>query len=160
MSDQVPTNPPPPAPNYGGMPPVNQDAEHLKLLAIFHYIMGGLTALTGCFFLIYAVIGAGVGFGVPQDPSVTAEDAQAAQAVGALFGVIGVLGTAFCVLLGGLIALSGRKLQQRKGRTFSYIIAAFLCLNMPLGTALGVFTFVVLGRDSVKAMYDEVARIG
>ena len=36
---------------------------------------------------------------------------------------------------------------------FSLVIAALCCLNMPLGTVLGVFTFIVLTRDSVKAQY-------
>jgi hypothetical protein len=36
---------------------VNQDAEHLQLLAIFHYVVGGLAALFSFFPLFYSVIG-------------------------------------------------------------------------------------------------------
>ena len=156
MSDQIPTNPPPPAPGYGGVPPQNpnQDAEHMRLLAIFHYVMGALIAVTGCAFLIFAGAGAIFGFAAPQDPNVSAEDAQVFKIIGAVYGGIGVIGTIMSILCGSLVALSGRKMNQRKGRTFSYVMAGILCTFMPLGTALGVFTFIVLGRDSVRAMYE------
>ena len=37
---------------------MNQDKEHLRLLAIFHYIVAGLAALFSFFPLLYATIGA------------------------------------------------------------------------------------------------------
>jgi hypothetical protein len=33
------------------------DNEHLKLLSIFHYIMGGFSALFGCIPIIHIVLG-------------------------------------------------------------------------------------------------------
>ena len=165
MSDQSPyTSPAPAQPNQPAPPagapyaPPNQDVEHLKLLSIFHYIMGALTALGGCFFLLYVIIGIGVGVGVSQSPDVSPSDAQEAQMMGTIFSVVGGIGTILCFVIGLLIILSGRALHKRKSRTFSYIIAGLLCINMPLGTALGVFTFIVLGRDSVRQLYDEAAR--
>jgi hypothetical protein len=40
-----------------------QEEQHLQLLAIFHYIVGGLTALFACFPLIYLTIGLVMIFG-------------------------------------------------------------------------------------------------
>ena len=37
---------------------MNQDAEHLRLLSIFHYIVGGLAALFSFFPLLYTTVGA------------------------------------------------------------------------------------------------------
>jgi hypothetical protein len=37
----------------------------------------------------------------------------------------------------------------------SFVAACLTCVNVPLGTALGVFTIIVLNRASVKAMYHE-----
>src|SRR5947207_1900012 len=37
---------------------MNQDSEHLRLLAIFHYVVAGLAALFSLFPLIYTTIGA------------------------------------------------------------------------------------------------------
>jgi hypothetical protein len=36
---------------------MNQDTKHLRLLAIFHYVVGALTALFSFFPLIYTTIG-------------------------------------------------------------------------------------------------------
>ena len=36
---------------------MDQDTEHLRLLAIFHYVVSGLAALFSCFPLLYAIIG-------------------------------------------------------------------------------------------------------
>ena len=35
------------------------------------------------------------------------------------------------------------------------VIAAINCLHIPIGTMLGIFTFIVLGRDSVRKLYDD-----
>jgi hypothetical protein len=50
--------------------------------------------------------------------------------------------------------LSGLFLRARRHRTFSMVIAAINCLHIPIGTALGVFTFIVLGRESVRKLYE------
>ncbi len=50
--------------------------------------------------------------------------------------------------------LSGIYLRARKHRTFSLVVAGMNCLQFPLGTVLGVFTFVVLDRQSVKELYE------
>lgn len=55
--------------------------------------------------------------------------------------------------MGILIIYSGRCLKARRKWMFSVVIAGIMCLNMPLGTILGVFTLVVLLRDSVKHLY-------
>jgi len=44
-------------------------------------------------------------------------------------------------------------LRDRRHRTFSMAIAALDCLHIPFGTILGILTFIVLGRDSVRALY-------
>jgi len=75
------------------------------------------------------------------------------QAVGGIFLLVGC----FIVLLAGtmsvLTILAGRNLARRKGYTFCFVMACISCLSVPLGTALGVFTIVVLMRPSVKQMF-------
>ncbi len=41
----------------------NKDAEHLKLLSIFHYVLGGLTALFSLFPIIHLILGIAVVLG-------------------------------------------------------------------------------------------------
>lgn len=85
------------------------------------------------------------------DGSMSDEEARIA---GGVMGGIGGFVVLVCLVLGGLIAYSGRCIQKRSKRVFSMVIAGILCTSPPLGTALGIFTFIVLTRDSVKALYD------
>jgi hypothetical protein len=51
------------------------------------------------------------------------------------------------------MAASGYGLMHHKWRALSQIGAGLACLNVPMGTALAVFTFIVLDRASVRALY-------
>ena len=53
--------------------------------------------------------------------------------------------------------LVGRGLAQRKRYMFCLVVACVECLFMPFGTVLGVFTIIVLSRDSVKALFGSIA---
>ena len=71
----------------------------------------------------------------------------------------------FYVVIGGFLvalsvcnALSGHYIRKRKNRIFSFIISGINCMQFPLGTALGVFTFIVLSRESVKLTYSANAQ--
>jgi hypothetical protein len=55
---------------------------------------------------------------------------------------------------GVLNVISGLCLRARKYRAFSLVVACVNCLHIPLGTVLGVFTIVVLVRDSVRELYE------
>src|SRR5690606_34060603 len=50
--------------------------------------------------------------------------------------------------------LSGLWIRARKNRVFSLVVAGLNCLQVPFGTVLGVFTILVLARDSVRELYD------
>ena len=74
--------------------------------------------------------------------------------IGWLFVVLGSAAVLVGWTLGGLTIYSGRCINRRRHHTFSLIMAGINCLSIPLGTALGVFTFIVLLRPTVKAQYD------
>jgi hypothetical protein len=80
--------------------------------------------------------------------------------MGGVFGGIGL----FIILLSAvwvvLDLLAGRYLAEARNRGFCMVVAALNCLSVPLGTALGVFTFVVLARPSVEARFARVAAAG
>lgn len=133
---------------------MNQDQEHLKLLSIFHYVVGGIVALFSLFPIIHLVLGIIFVF-APEKANANMHTAPAA--VGWLFmGVAGlmiVIGFTFAVL----IALTGRSIARRKRYTFCLVMAALECLMVPFGTILGVFTIIVLVRDSVKQLFHAPA---
>ena len=66
------------------------------------------------------------------------------------------MGSGFMLLgwaMGILTLISGRAIAQRRWRIFSLVMAGVNCASIPLGTLLGVFTFIVLLRPSVRSLY-------
>lgn len=51
--------------------------------------------------------------------------------------------------------LVGKFINQRRNHLYCLILAGVNCISFPIGTALGVFTFVVLLRDSVKHLFGK-----
>ncbi|HSB11840.1 MAG TPA: hypothetical protein VLM38_20300 [Blastocatellia bacterium] len=131
----------------------NPDEEHLRLLSIFHYVVGGITALCACFPLIHLVVGLTMIF-APERLS-GSEHTPGPERMFGLFFV--VLASAFIILGWALAAANvyvGRCLTRREKHTFCLVVAAVNCINTPIGTVLGVFTIIVLMRPSVKAMFE------
>lgn len=145
-----------------------QDAEHLRWLSIGYYVWGGLIALLGCFGIFHILMGLALvngqfpmtptpgstfpGAGPPFPPA-TAPNNNMPPGFGWIFVGMGSAWMLLSFLLGGLTAYAGRLLTLRKGKTFIQFVAALQCLHMPIGTLLGVFTFIVLGRPSVAALF-------
>ncbi|MDP4623939.1 MAG: hypothetical protein NWT08_02250 [Akkermansiaceae bacterium] len=73
----------------------------------------------------------------------------------AVYAFFGIFILAFCICN----VLSGMWIKKRKNRTFSFVVAAMNCLQFPFGTALGVFTFIVLARPTVKSSYDVSSQV-
>lgn len=135
---------------YEAVPyPQARDADHLNLLATFHYIGGGLTLLFACIPFIHVAIGVLMLSGKFNGPPGQAPP----EAFGWFFVIIGLMVICVGWTLGLLIIYSGRCIKARKKWMFSLVMAGIMCLNVPLGTILGVFTLVVLLRDSVKRLY-------
>ena len=137
------------------------DREHLRLLAIFHYVVGGLHLVFATFCLLYLflflALGSQPGFFPPPPPAAGLHPAPP-QFPAAIFHVMAFFFGGFVLLgwtVGGLTIYSGRCLARHRGKTFSYVVAAINCLSLPFGTILGIFTFVVLGRSSVERLYAE-----
>src|SRR5438477_6340820 len=131
---------------------MNQDAERLRLLAIFHYIVAGLAVLFSLFPLLYTTIGAififVARYGTPK-PS----EELPPEFLGWIFVGLG----SFLFLLGIAMAIciliAGRCLSHCKCYTFTLVMACVECLFIPFGTILGVFTIIALSRESVKALF-------
>src|SRR5881396_1162073 len=131
---------------------MNQDAEHLRLLAIFHYIVAGLAALFSFFPLLYTTIRAIVIF-VPRHGTAKPGEDLPPEFLGWIFLGLG----SFLFLLGITMAIciliAGRCLSHRKRSSFALVMACIECLFIPFGTILGVFTIIVLSRESVRALF-------
>jgi hypothetical protein len=128
---------------------MNQDEEHLKILAVFDYVVGALAALFACFFLFYVVMGAIFIAGPTLGHANDARTAVTSWFMVAFGGMLLFTGWGFA---GALIA-AGRCLSARRHHTFCLVMAGVACIFMPFGTVLGVFTIIVLSRSSVRALF-------
>ena len=126
---------------------MTQDERYLNLLSIFHYVVGGLTALFSCMFFMHVAMGISLlceGF----------KDENLPDRMFAWFFIL--LGVVFILAgwtLAGFIVATGRKLKRRDSHTFCLAVAGLECILMPFGTVLGVFTLVVLMKESVKELF-------
>jgi len=129
---------------------MEKDLEHLKLLSIFHYVVGGLACCCGLLWTLYMLSG---GILIIAAASMTGRDRMGAFIGGAVALLVGTFLLALFETCGILCIVAGRKYGQQQGYWFCFSLAIFLCLNFPLGTALGVFAIIVLNRPSVKALF-------
>ncbi len=134
-------------------PAYNRDEEHLKLLGIFHYVCAGMMMLFSLIFIFHAVIG--LVMLINPQAFESPDGDMPPKAIGLLFAIMGTCPMIFGWTLGILTIVSGRMIQRKRRRTFSLVIAGINCLWMPFGTILGVFTIIVLLRESVIMLYQE-----
>jgi hypothetical protein len=130
------------------------DDEHLKLLSIGYMIAAALTACFSLLGIFYAFMGWAIGYAVSH--SAQAESAQPGpppEFIGWIFGAIGIAIFIFMATMAVLKFMAGRYLRQHTSRTFIMVVAAISCLEVPYGTVLGAFTFIVLGRQSVMRLF-------
>jgi hypothetical protein len=145
--DQTPLTPP-----RSPLPNKTPDEEHLRLLSIFHYIVGGLAGLFALFPIFHLIFGLVMilapekfaGHGQEQPPF-------------ALMGWFFVIFAAMFIILGWTFAVfvltAGRFLARRTHYMFCLVMGGVECIFMPFGTVLGVFTILVLMREPVKRLF-------
>lgn len=129
---------------------MTQDDEQIRLLSIFHYVVSGLAGLFSLFPLLHLIFGlfivfAGESFDDGKGPP--------PAFVGWLFVGFAAVFITLGLILAGCVLAAGRFLTQRRNYTFCLVMASVECVFMPFGTVLGVFTIIVLMRDSVKQQF-------
>jgi hypothetical protein len=135
---------------------MNEDQNHLRMLSVAHYAFGCIGMVFSFFPILHVVVGWTAltapeklgGKGEPLPPF-----------FGWMFLGAGLLAIVLGLTLSISAIISGKKLATREGYWFSFVVACVECMVMPVGTILGVFTIVVLQRDSVKSLY-QMGRSG
>lgn len=130
--------------------------EHLRLLRIGYLIEGWLALAFAFFPLIYVAMGVLMASGAMGHGAHGPSSGPPRESLwlGVGFAAFGGLISLFMVTAGGLRLLAARSLRERKSRTLCHVAAALSCLSMPYGTVLGIFTFTVLGRPEVIALFE------
>jgi hypothetical protein len=148
-----------PHPQHGPLPPLapppTRDDGDLRILSILEYVYAGFLALTGLVCGLYIGVGifiARTPFPVPRGragapPSIDME------MIGGIVILVGVIAMFIAFAKSVLLIVSARSMNARKRHTLCIVAAALTCISFPLGTALGVFTLIVLLRPSVRALF-------
>lgn len=130
-------------------------AKHLDLLGILYMVYGAFQLSIACLIGgLYGVMGAGVALvGVIE------------QGGGAIFG--GGLMLVFAMLMGVLLLIQpvlaffaavGIRRRTTTGRILGLVVAALSIMNVPIGTALGIFALVVLVDKEAAAEFTAEGR--
>lgn len=141
------------------LPPLTRDQRkvderHLEILSIFHFVGAGL-ALIGILFLFlhYEFMHSfftNPAFWQNQKQPPPFSPTQFFNLFKWFYIIFGM----WFLVSGILNVISGFCLRAKRYRTFSLVVAGINCLHIPLGTVLGVFTIIVLVRDSVRELYE------
>jgi hypothetical protein len=115
--------------------------EHIKVLGVLNIVVGAL-GLCGAL-VILAFFGGLAGISATEAGASPADDSVA------VFGVIGGVAFFFLTIISApsLIAGVGLVKFQPWARTFGIVVSILHLLNIPIGTALGVYGLWVLFKD-------------
>ncbi len=127
-----------------------QDDDQLKLLSIFHYVVGGFLGFLSVLPCIYVAIGLVMVF-MPQE--FHGREGPPPVFFGWLLVIVGCVLITLGWTLAVLLLMAGRFLARRKHYLFCLVVGCCECLFMPFGTVLGVFTIFILMRESVKQLF-------
>lgn len=140
---------------------MDKDQNELGILGVLHFVMAGLAALAGSIPIVHLLIG----LKMVSDPSFLSGGAGPPPPFNPGWVFVGV--GAFAILLGWtwafVLVFAGLSLRSYRRYWFCFVVACLTCLSVPLGTALGIFTILVLNRRSVKELFGvsgAVARTG
>jgi hypothetical protein len=137
-----------------------QDRQYLGLLVIFHFVLAGLAFFGG----ICPLFGLGMGIWMLSGAFPTGPAGPPGASPGPppgppmeLMGwiMVGEYGLMFVALCGAgtLACLVGYFLKRRRRWLFCIIGSGIQCLFVPFGTILGIFTIIVLARESVRHVF-------
>ncbi len=130
---------------------MRQDEEHLHILSILYYVYAGIIAVLSLVGLCYVFVGFTF-LDTPPAPAGRPPSAPPPQ-VGWFFVLFGGAFTLFGWAVAVLVALAGCFLVRHIHWLYCLCVAGLICIHIPLGTLLGVFTIIVLVRPSVKELF-------
>jgi len=154
---------------------IDQVREHIRLLAIFHYVVGGIGYLFSMIPCIHLAIGIfflvspeemfqtppPVTPAVESDPGAVSEEAIVpvpvpdfpAKLFGLLFTIIPSIVILCGIVVSTLIVIAGKRLAAYRSHTYCLVIAGVECLFMPFGTVLGIFTILTLIKPEARQLF-------
>lgn len=116
---------------------------HVNIIAIFWMVLGALNVLAG--FLVFGIL-----FGISFIPDMGHDAPVILRSVG--FGV-GLFLWVFA--LPKIIAGIGLLKKQEWGRVLALVVSFLSLLNIPLGTALGIYSIIILVKEETIQLFKK-----
>jgi len=127
-----------------------KDEKHLDQLSLGFKIYAAVNALFSSFPIIHLVIGIMMVSGAMDGGK---------DAPPPFIGWFFIVFASVFILFGYAVSIcnwyAGRFIKERRNYTFCFVMSCINCMFMPLGTVLGIFSIIVLVRDSVKEIFKQ-----
>ncbi len=139
----------PPLPAHALTP---QDESNLNVLGILFFVYAGLVGIGALALSAFAVLPAMLisGAAAGAKPAPGAPPPMLFGGIfAAIFGLVALFLAAKCIIM----ILAGRALGRRQHYVLVMIGACAALLNLPLGTALGICTILMLQKPAVKVAF-------
>ena len=124
---------------------MDRDKKHLKRLSQIQILYGILNLFVSYYYYqaIFVLVD-----GYRKELEKTNPEVQVALLIGFGF-ILFLIGIAilFCIIL------AGQSLALYENYTLCLVVAIAECLIFPIGTIIGVYTIIILRRDSVKKLF-------
>lgn len=117
--------------------------KHVNLIGIFWIVLGALTFFGGLitFFIL---------FGISFIPDIGYEAPVILRTIG-----VGVAIFLFILSIPKIIAGIGLMKKKEWGRILALVVAFLSVLSFPLGTALAIYSFVILVKDETIQLFRQ-----
>lgn len=132
---------------------LDHDQAELRLLARLHYALAILTAL----FSLLAIPIIWAGNAALDELSSGALDRELSALI---FLMSGISWAVLCIVHAAVLAYIGRLIGSCRRWWLVMIFSALHTINIPFGTALSIYTFMVLSRESVKRRFGSAKAEG
>ena len=125
----------------------NQMDKHVTLVAIIYIVFGAIGILIGLFLLVVIIFG-GLISGDPEAMTIT--------------GIVGTTLCGFFLLLSVPKVIGGIGLLKRRGwaKILVLIISILDLANIPIGTAIGIYTIWVLLNEKTIQLFTNTSTSG
>jgi hypothetical protein len=126
--------------------------EHVRLLAIFHFVYAGI-AFLGSLVPVFWLLTASIWWPELSDEIRRESSGAPVAASGAVALAFASFGVLLAWVWAGVLVVSGRNLLAQRNHTFCMVVAGIACLSVPLGTILGITSLVILNREEVRQLF-------
>ena len=119
-------------------------------MSIFHYVVGGMAGLFALFPIFHLVLGL---FFIFAPGRFEGKGEPPPAFIGWIFVIFAAVIITIGCVFAAFVLTTGRFLAKRRHYMFCLVMGGVECIFMPFGTVLGVFTIIVLMRESVKQLF-------